>query len=82
MKTVPLHSHEPTLNRARNIAEEILELYLHNELDEVYIIYTSMINAIQEETQMSQLLPLKKADFTVQIPYRHTEGGAGTQAIA
>ena len=30
----------PTLNRARNIAEEILELYLHNELDEVYIIYT------------------------------------------
>ena len=58
----------PTLNRARNIAEEILELYLHNELDEVYIIYTSMINAIQEETQMSQLLPLKKADFTVQIP--------------
>ena len=58
----------PTLNRARNIAEEILELYLHNELDEVYIIYTSMINAIQEETQMSQLLPLKKTDFTVQIP--------------
>ena len=33
-----------------------------------YIIYTSMINAIQEETQMSQLLPLKKADFTMQIP--------------
>jgi H(+)-transporting two-sector ATPase len=27
-----------------------------------------MINAIQEETQMSQLLPLKKADFTMQIP--------------
>ena len=50
----------PTLNRARNIAEEILELYLHNELDEVYIIYTSMINAIREETQMSQLLPLKR----------------------
>ena len=26
------------------------------------------MNVIQEETQMSQLLPLKKADFTVQIP--------------
>lgn len=58
----------PTLNRARNIAEEILELYLHEELDEVYIIYTSMINAIQEETQIAQLLPLKKADFTVKLP--------------
>ena len=58
----------PTLNRARNIAEEILELYRNEELDEVYIIYTSMINAIQEETQILQLLPLKKADFDVQIP--------------
>lgn len=58
----------PTLNRARNIAEEILELYRKEELDEVYIIYTSMINAIQEETQILQLLPLKKADFNVQIP--------------
>ena len=38
----------PTLNRARNIAEEILELYNKEELDEVYIIYTSMINAITE----------------------------------
>lgn len=58
----------PTLNRARNIAEEILELYRNEELDEVYIIYTSMMNAIQEETQILQLLPLKKADFDVQIP--------------
>ncbi len=58
----------PTLNRARNIAEEILELYNKEELDEVYIIYTSMINAIQEEAQILQLLPLKKADFNIQIP--------------
>ena len=58
----------PTLNRARNITEEILELYLHGKLDEVYIIYTSMVNAIQEEAQMMQLLPLKKADLTVKIP--------------
>ena len=58
----------PTLNRARNIAEEILELYRDEKLDEVYIIYTSMVNAIQEETQIDQLLPLKKADFNFQIP--------------
>ena len=58
----------PTLNRARNIAEEILELYNKEELDEVYIIYTSMINAIQEEAQILQLLPLKKVDFDIHIP--------------
>ena len=58
----------PTLNRARNIAEEILELYNKEELDEVYIIYTSMINAIQEEAQILQLLPLKKVDFDIQLP--------------
>lgn len=60
----------PSLNRARNIGEKILELYLQEELDEVYIVYTKMINAVAMEAQIDQLLPLKKADFggNVQIP--------------
>ncbi len=58
----------PTLSRARNIAEEILDLYVHEQLDEVYIIYTSMVNAIQEETTISQLLPFKKSDFAMKLP--------------
>ena len=58
----------PTLNRARNISEEILGMYREGELDEVYIIYTSMENAIQEETKILQLLPLKKASFDVKLP--------------
>lgn len=58
----------PTLSRARNIAEEILDLYIHEQLDEVYIIYTSMVNAIQEETKISQLLPFKKSDFAMKLP--------------
>ncbi len=59
---------KPTLNRARNIVETLLELYMNQELDEVYIIFTRMVNAIQSETQISQLLPLKKADFNGKIP--------------
>ncbi|MDD3404318.1 MAG: ATP synthase F1 subunit gamma [Hespellia sp.] len=55
----------PTLNRARNISETVLDLYMENELDEVYIVYTKMVNAIQTETEFLQLLPLKKADFEV-----------------
>ena len=53
----------PTLNRARNISEELLEGYRQGEFDEIYIIYTSMVNAMQEEAEILQLLPLKKADF-------------------
>ncbi len=55
----------PTLNRARNISETVLDLYLENKLDEVYIVYTKMLNAIQTETEFLQLLPLKKADFAI-----------------
>ncbi|MDY4969271.1 MAG: ATP synthase F1 subunit gamma [Lachnospiraceae bacterium] len=53
----------PSLGRARKIAENILEDYLNHEVDEVYMIYTKMINSMQTETQLEQLLPLKRADF-------------------
>lgn len=58
----------PTLNRARNIAETVLEWYQQEKLDEVYIIYTRMVNAVQAEAEVLQLLPLKKADFSGTIP--------------
>ncbi|MCI7099486.1 MAG: ATP synthase F1 subunit gamma [Lachnospiraceae bacterium] len=53
----------PSLNRARKIAENILEDYLNHEVDEVYIIYTKMINSMKTEAQLEQLLPLKRTDF-------------------
>lgn len=57
----------PTLSRARNIGETILELYREEELDEVYIVYTRMINAMSSEAQLLQLLPLKKTDFDMKV---------------
>ncbi len=33
------------------------------ELDEVYIVYTRMINAMTAETEEQKLLPMKKATF-------------------
>ena len=59
---------DPSLSRARRIAEDLLKLYHTNELDELYIIYTTMVNAMQEEAQVAQLLPLKKADFKIPVP--------------
>lgn len=59
---------DPSLSRARRIAEDLLKLYHANELDELYIIYTTMVNAMQEEAQVAQFLPLKKADFKIPVP--------------
>ena len=50
------------------IAEDLLKLYHENQLDELYIIYTTMVNAMQEEAQVAQLLPLKKTDFKIPVP--------------
>lgn len=59
---------DPSLSRARRIAEDLLKLYHENQLDELYIIYTTMVNAMQEEAQVAQLLPLKKTDFKILVP--------------
>ena len=59
---------DPSLSRARRIAEDLLKFYHENQLDELYIIYTTMVNAMQEEAQVAQLLPLKKTDFKIPVP--------------
>ena len=59
---------DPSLSRARRIAEDLLKLYHENQFDELYIIYTTMVNAMQEEAQVAQLLPLKKTDFKIPVP--------------
>lgn len=59
---------DPSLSRARRIAEDLLKLYHENQLDELYIIYTTMVNVMQEEAQVAQLLPLKKTDFKIPVP--------------
>ncbi|MBS6646951.1 MAG: ATP synthase F1 subunit gamma [Clostridiaceae bacterium] len=53
----------PTMSRARNIAESLLRYYNSHNLDEVHIIYTKMVNAMQTEAETLQLLPLKKTSF-------------------
>lgn len=59
----------PTLYRARMIAMEVLELFEKGELDDIYIIYTRMENAMQSVTEKIKLLPLQKTSFTPeQVP--------------
>lgn len=53
----------PNLYRARSIAETVLELYDKKDIDEVYVVYTKMINSAKTEPEIIKLLPLEKSDF-------------------
>ena len=53
----------PSLHRARVIADHVMDLYAGNELDEVYIIYTKMENSFSMNAEKMKLLPLVKEDF-------------------
>ncbi len=48
----------PTVYRARDIAEIILGKYVYHELDEVYIVYTELVNAMRLVTRQVKLLPV------------------------
>lgn len=50
----------PSMNRARHIAEKLIELFLEEKIDEVYVIYTKMVNSITVEPVSQKILPLKK----------------------
>lgn len=53
----------PTLYRAREIAEIVMEKFEKKELDEVYLIYTEMTNSTQFEPKTVQLLPFSRRHF-------------------
>ncbi len=48
----------PTVSRARDIGELMMDLYLEEELDEVYILFTKMVTSFQMEPTVHKLLPL------------------------
>lgn len=55
----------PTLYRAMEIAELILEKFEKKELDEVYLIYTDMKDSNQFEPKTVQLLPFSRRHWGV-----------------
>ena len=53
----------PTLDRARDIASSLLDLYDHGKLVKIFIIYTDMTGAVNEQVKSLRLLPFHRADF-------------------
>lgn len=54
---------KPTIHRARLIASEVIREFRQKQLDEVFIVFTEMENAVQEEVRCVQLLPLQRGRF-------------------
>ena len=52
-------ANNPSMHRARVIAEYVLDKYNNEEIDELYIVYTKMVNSMTEEVRYERLLPLK-----------------------
>lgn len=53
----------PTMDRARVISGRIIEMFREQKLDEVYVIYTRMINMMESQAEIQKILPLTKEDF-------------------
>lgn len=55
----------PTMNRARHIAEKLVELFEQETLDEVYVIFTRMVNSMTVEPVSKKILPLKEEHIEI-----------------
>ncbi len=53
----------PTMYRAREISETILNLFQTRQLDDVYLIYTKMVTPIKSEPVCTKILPLERRKF-------------------
>lgn len=70
-------ANNPSMHRARVMTEYIVDMYKREELDEVWVIYTRMINSIKEEVEIQQILPLKTHQFIKQEILEQSAKGHG-----
>ena len=53
----------PTIQRAREIADILLELYDEQAVSKIYVVYTDWKNGMSEETVATRLLPFHRNEF-------------------
>lgn len=53
----------PTIGRARQISNLLVDLYRNGELSEIYIVYTDMQGAISSQVCSNRLLPFHRTQF-------------------
>ncbi|MGE4271759.1 MAG: ATP synthase F1 subunit gamma [Desulfitobacterium sp.] len=52
-------SDNPSYGKAKEIAREVISLYVNGELDEVYIVYNEFLSAISQRPTKIKLLPIE-----------------------
>jgi len=57
-------SQNPFVHHAREITEHLVDLYLENEIDEVYVIFTRYYSQVNQTIRCMRLLPLHLEDFS------------------
>ena len=68
-KDIPVDIHfnytaqNPTMNRARHISNRLIELFLNKSIDDLYVVYTRMVNSITVEAVSKKILPLRAEEF-------------------
>ena len=70
-------AHNPSMHRARVMTEYIVDLYLREQLDEVYLVYTRMVNSMKEGVEVQQLMPLKTHEFIKHEMIEQSQKGEG-----
>jgi len=68
-------SQNPSVYRAREIGEVVIEEFINGNVDEVYLVFTQMISALKLEPQAIRLLPLdidNLKDIDLSTPKRAT----------
>ena len=53
----------PTMQRAREISNTLLELYDRGQVQKIFVIYTDMKNGMTEEAKSTRLLPFHRQSF-------------------
>lgn len=60
---------ETMLEKAKDISENIVQFYLDNIYDEVYIIYSKFVSAIEFDLKLERLLPLERREASTNEEY-------------
>ena len=60
---------DPSYNQAKEIAQKVVRLYEQGEADEVYLMYTEFVSAINARPTQVKLLPIEKPEGTQNTQY-------------
>jgi F-type H+-transporting ATPase subunit gamma len=65
---------EPSLFRARSVAEHVVENFRSGLVDEIFVVYTKMLNSLTAKAEIIKLLPMSRDMF----PYDNAEDAERT----